>query len=169
MNSPVSMPKTSKNFILLGNKYFSPIKTFLIFSLFLILVFSDFQVFAQNTENLEEVCQYERIDKECEVISREDCQNLLEICLKYYEQKSTQLQESIDVTKQKEKTYENQIYVLKNKINKLKAQIGHSNLIIKDLGFQIRDTEGSIEKTTVEIEDSRQKIAYILRLSLIHI
>jgi peptidoglycan hydrolase CwlO-like protein len=113
-------------------------------------------------ENLDEICQLEKIDEQCGTISQQDCQTLLEKCKKFYEEKSSQLETDIKKAGQKEKSYENQIYILKNKINKLKNQIDQSNLIIKDLNFQIGDTESSIEKTSLKIDDSRQKLAEIL-------
>ena len=42
-------------------------------------------------------------------------------------------------------------------------QIYQSNLIIKDLGVQVKDTEASIGKTTLKIEDSRELLSNILR------
>ena len=134
----------------------------LLFSLIAVLIFPNFKSFAED-ENLEEICQLEKIDKECESISREECQSLLEKCKNYYEEKSIQLEKDITKTKQKEKTYENQIYILRSKINQLKSQIDQSNLIIKDLGLQIKDTEASIGQTSLKIEDSKEKLANILR------
>lgn len=140
------------------NKFLKLVLLFALISIFNLL---NFKISAD--ENLEEICQLEKIDKECETISREECQSLLEKCKKYYEEKSIQLEQDITKTKQKEKTYENQIYILRSKIKKLKSQIDQSNLIIKDLSLQIKDTEVSIGQTSFKIEDSKTMLANILR------
>lgn len=114
-------------------------------------------------ENLADVCQLEKIDQECAIISEEECQNLLKKCEQYYEEKSAQLEADIKKTKEKETTYANQIYVLKSKIEKIKSQIRQSNLVIKDVKIQIKDTEFSIDKTSFQIGDSRERLAGILR------
>jgi len=118
-------------------------------------------VFAQ--ENLEEVCQLEKIEKECQGLAPTDCRKLLEKCEKYYQEQSEEIEKDLSKTEAEKKTLENKIYTLDKKIKNLDYQIYQSNLIIKDLGLQIKDTTTSIEKTSLKIEDSRAKLANILR------
>ena len=138
------------------------LKSTLLFILIAAFILPNFKILAE--ENLEIICQIEEIDKECQSISKEACQALLQRCKQYYEEKSFELEQDISDTSKKEKSYENQVYILRNKINKLQSQIKQSNLIIKDLGLQIEDTESSIEKTSFKIEDSKEKLANILKV-----
>jgi len=118
-------------------------------------------VFAQ--ENLEEICQLEKIEKECQGLAPTDCRKLLEKCEKYYQEQSEEIEKDLSKTEAEKKNLENKIYTLNKKIKNLNYQIYQSNLIIKDLGLQIKDTTTSIEKTSLKIEDSRAKLANILR------
>lgn len=152
--------KTSKLF----RENIYPIFSVLIFALFLVLLVPTLFIFAQDvSENLEEICQLEKVDQECQALSRDQCQALLEKCQDFYEKKSSELQQNIDKTQSKEKSYENQIYILKSKITKLKNQISQSNLVIKDLGLQVEETQASIDKTSLKVEDSKGELASILR------
>jgi len=87
----------------------------------------------------------------------------LEEELRKLEEQIAQYEKDISKTEQEKRTLQNQIYLLKSKINKLDLQIYQSNLAIKDLGFQIGDTESSIEKTSLKIRDSRYQLADILQ------
>lgn len=93
----------------------------------------------------------------------EEERTALEKELKELEVKIAQYEKDITKTQQEKKTLQNQISVLKNKIGQLDLQIKQSNLIIKDLGIQVGDTEASIVKTSLKIEDSKNKLANILR------
>ncbi|MBZ9571898.1 lytic murein transglycosylase [Patescibacteria group bacterium] len=128
----------------------------------LLFVLLNFKILAE--EDLEEICQLERLEQKEETLSKEDYRRLLEKCQKYYEEISSQIETDIQKTEKEKKTLQNQIYILKNKIKNLDYQIYQSNLMVKDLGLQIEDTEISIEKTSLKIEDSKEKLANILRL-----
>ncbi len=116
-----------------------------------------------NGEGLETVCQLDNVDRECNIISQEACQQLLEKCKAYYENASVQLEQDIQKTKTKEKSYQNEVYLLSSRITQLKNQIYQSNLIVKDLGLQIQDTETSIDKTSIKISDIEDHLVTILR------
>lgn len=118
-------------------------------------------IFAQ--ENLEQICQLENIENECQSMEPAECRKLLEKCEEYYQKKSEEMEIDLNKTEQEKKTLENKIYTLRKKIQNLDYQISQSNLIIKDLGIQVEDTQGSIEKTSLKIEDSKGKLANILR------
>lgn len=139
------------------------LKIVLLSVLILGLVLPNFKSLAQE-ENLEEICQLEKIEERSKVLSKDDYRNLLEKCQKYYEEKSAQIEKDISKTEQEKKTLQNQIALLKNKIQNLDYQIYQSNLIVKDLRLQIGDTESSIEKTSLKISESTEKLANILRL-----
>jgi len=95
--------------------------------------------------------------EECK--TKEECQALL----KKYEEQITQYNRKIGESEKEKKTRQNEIKLLITKIEKLKLQIQQSNMMIKDLSLQIKDTEASIGKTSLKIEDSREKLAAILR------
>ncbi len=135
---------------------------FLFVILTLLFIFPNFAKFTE--EDLEELCQLEKLEEQEENLSKEDYRKLLEACQKYYDEISAQIEEDITKTEQEKKTLQNQIYILKNKITNLSYQIYQSNIMIKDLGLQIGDTEASIEKTSLKIEDSKEKLVNVLRL-----
>ena len=116
-----------------------------------------------EAENLENICQLEKIEEECKNLSSLDCRKLLEKCEEYYREQSEEIQKDISKTEQEKKTLQNKIDTLKKKIRNLDYQIYQSNLIVKDLGIQVEDTENSIVKTSLKIEDSKSKLANILR------
>ena len=97
-------------------------------------------------------------------LTPEEERKLLEEELKELEEQIAQYEKDITKTQQEKRTLQNQVYILKNKVKKLNLQIQESSVMIKDIGLQIKDTEGSIEVTGLNIEDSRIKLANILRL-----
>ena len=138
-------------------------KTTLLFLLILVFVLPNLKSFAEENENLEEICQLEKIEEECEKLSSTDCRKLLEKCENYFEEKSAQIGEDLTKTQAEKRTLENKIYTLRKRIESLDYQIYQNNLMIKDLGFQIGDTQTSIEKTSLKIENSKNQLATILR------
>lgn len=142
------------------NKY-----NFLGYILILVLMASfilpGFDCLAQ--ENLEEICQIDKIEEDCKNLSDGDCRKLLEKCDSYFQEKSAEIEKDIAKTSEEKKTLQNQIYILRNKIKQLDYQIYQNNLMIKDLGFQVGDTEDSIYQTSLRIEDSKNQLASILR------
>ncbi|MEK7071715.1 MAG: lytic murein transglycosylase [Patescibacteria group bacterium] len=73
------------------------------------------------------------------------------------------IDQDITKTEKDKKTLQSQVSLLKQKIAKLNLQIKQSNAMIKDLGIQIKDTESSIIQTSSKIDDSRKKLAVIMR------
>lgn len=120
------------------------IKIILAFCLILAFVFSNIQIFALTPQEAE--------------------RQVLEKELKELEAKIAEYEKDITKTQAEKKTLQNQIYILKQKIQKLDYQIQSSTVMIKDVGFQIGDTEKSIDATTLNIEDSCEKLGNILRL-----
>ncbi len=99
------------------------------------------------------------------VLAEEDC-GTLEECqalLDKYEQEIFQHETNLDQNKAEQKTLNNKIYSLRNRINQLSADIKKSTIIITDLEVQVEDTQVSIVRTSNEIEGSKQKLVEILR------
>jgi peptidoglycan hydrolase CwlO-like protein len=136
-------------------------KTLLILSI-LAFLFPDFAKFDQ--EDLEELCQLEKITQLEKTLSKAEYRKLLEKCQKFYEKISSEIEKDIAKTEAEKKTLQNKIYILKNKIKNLSYQINQSNLMIRDLKLQIEETESSIQKTSLQIEDTKEKLIKILRL-----
>lgn len=88
----------------------------------------------------------------------------LEEELKKLEEQIAQYEEDITKTQQEKKSLQNEIYILRKKIEKLDYQIYRNNLIIKDLNFQIGDTQTSIDKTNLKIAEVKENLANILQL-----
>jgi len=116
-------------------------------------------------ENLEVTCDINKVDVQCQQLGPQQCQDFLKKCLDYYEQQGQEYGKKIATSQEQQKTLKNEITNLNNKISKLKAEIKHNNLLIKDLNFQIKDTETSITTTTGRIEDTKLKLAEILRVT----
>lgn len=119
--------------------------------------------FILGQENLSEICQLEKIEQQCKIIASAECRKLLEKCEKYYQEESARIEKDITKTAQEKKTLQNKISSLSKKIKNLEYQINQSNVVIKDLKIQIGDTTGSIEKTSLKIEDLKEKLSNILR------
>jgi peptidoglycan hydrolase CwlO-like protein len=136
-------------------------KIILLFVLFLAMFLPIFFNFAQ--ENLEEICQLEKIEEQSKILSKEEYRKLLEKCQKFYEEKSEEIEKEISKTETERKTLQNQISILKNKIKNLDYQISQTNLMIEDLKLQIGDTEYSIEKNSQKIDDLKNKLKNLLR------
>lgn len=135
----------------------------LVFALVLGFVLQASEVFLKASENLEEVCQLDKLENDCESLSAIDCRKLLEKCESYFQEKSDKIAQDIDKTEAEKKTLKNQISILSSKIKKLNYQIDQNNIMIKDLSLQVNDTQGSIDKTTLRIEESKDQLAAVLR------
>jgi len=139
-----------------------------IFAILVIIFFVfGFNVFALETDfNPAQFCPnfVKNIDQECAKLQQKECQQVLGRCEKYYQGQSNEYQAELSKIQQKEKTLENEIKGITNKIKGLNNEIYKNNLISKDLGFQIKDTEKSIGKTSTEIERVQEKIGILLRL-----
>lgn len=116
------------------------------------------EVGTSSLASLRSAQEEEPADKE-ECNTRLECEELL----KEYESKIAEYEKEISGTKDKSKTLKNKIALLKKEIEKLILQIRQSNAMIKDLGIEIGDTENSIDKTILEIENYKKNLAVILR------
>jgi peptidoglycan hydrolase CwlO-like protein len=117
-------------------------------------------------ENLEQSCKpfLEESDDACGKMSDQECQLFLNKCLEYYQGRSDYYGDKVDQTQKEKKTFQNQIYILRNKISGLNNEIYRSNLLVKDIKLQINDTQGSIDQNSIKIEDMKEKLAELLRL-----
>ena len=140
---------------------FKTIKKFF-FVIFALLIVSCAS-FSQ-AENLEEVCDIDYIDNQYENLSRTEYQELLEKCKSYYEEKSSQIESDIAVTKQEEDGYNKQISLLRGEIGRLQNEIYQGNLRVEDLNFQVEDTTSSIEQTVSEIQGVEENLIQVLRV-----
>ncbi len=99
------------------------------------------------------------------VFSQEDCQTKeeCETLLEKYKNEIKKIEGLIGKTEKEKRTLLNQISIYKSRIQQLELQIKQGQIMINDLGYQIVDTEASIEKTSSKIEDSKEKLAGLLR------
>lgn len=128
--------------------FFKYLKYFLIFTFVLALVFQNSIVMSQEIQRQ---------------LTPQEERKSLEEELKKLEEELFKIEKDIQKTEIEKKTLKNQIYILKKKIEKLDIQIEQSDIMIKDISLQIRGTEASIKETSWKIDDSRQKLASILR------
>jgi len=123
---------------------------------FLFFVFPKLWVSAEDsTTTEEEVVLPENSPSE----EREN----LEQELKELEDQIARYELDITKTEKEKKTLQSQITLLKQQISKLDLQIKQSNVMIQDLTLQIKDTENSIGQTSLKIDDSKIKLAGLLR------
>lgn len=117
-------------------------------------------------ENLEQSCKpfLEESDDACGKMSDKECQLFLNKCLEYYQARSDYYGGKVEQTQKEKKTFQNQIYILRNKVKKLDNEIYKSNLLVNDIGLQIKDTQESITISSTNIGDSKEKLAELLRL-----
>ena len=120
-------------------------------------------VSAANISDLDEMCAKEGWKTVCDAISESECQSLLSQCQTYFNDKQKEIELDITKTSAEKNTLKNQIATLTKKIKDLDYQIYQSNLSIKSLGFQIVDTAESITETESEIGQQKEKIGLILR------
>ena len=143
--------------------FFRLSKLFLLFFLTAVFVLLNFQSDVFGKEDLEEICEWENLQKQEKILAQDDYRLLLEKCQKYCDEKIALIEQDINKTEQEKKTLQNKIYTLRNKIKNLDYQIYQGNLMIKDLGFQVESAEESIDDTSLKIDDSKEKLADILR------
>lgn len=142
--------------------FFRPSKTILYFLLIVAFLLPTIKGFAQ--ENLEEICQWEKIEEKPQNLSDEDYESLLKRCQEYYQKISQDIEADINKTKEEKNTLQNKIYILKNKIKSLDYQIYQGNIMVKDLSVQIQDTQLSINETNLKIEEVKRNLSNILQL-----
>jgi len=142
--------------------FFRPSKTILYFLLIVAFLLPTIKGFAQ--ENLEEICQWEKIEEKPENLSDEDYESLLKRCQEYYQKISQDIEADIDRTEEEKNTLKNKIYKLKNRIKSLEYQIYQGNIMVKDLSVQIQDTQLSINETNLKIEEVKRNLSNVLQL-----
>lgn len=121
-----------------------------------------FPVVLVRAYDLNVICENDW-QAECDKLSKEECQVLCNQCLEYFNQKSAKVQQDLAQTGAAKKTLQTQIDSINKKIKDLDYQIKQSQLSIKSIGFQIGDTEQSITKTISDIDLQKLKMAEILR------
>ena len=134
---------------------------------FFLVVFISLIVFGASftrAENLEEICNIDYIDNQYENLSRTEYQALLEKCRAYYEEKSSQIEGDIAITKQEEDSYNKQISLLSGEIGRLQNEIYQGNLRVEDLNLQVEDTTSSIEQTVSEVQGVEENLIQVLRV-----
>src|SRR3989338_8607264 len=131
---------------------------FLIFTSALVL--PEFFISAQD--ELADVCEIKNIESQCGSSGPSQCRDLLEKCDDYYKQEALRVGEDIGKTEKEKQTLNNKISSLRNQIKNLEYQIYQSNLMIGDLGVQIKDTESSIDKTSLHIEDIKDRLSPVI-------
>ena len=94
----------------------------------------------------------------CPNMSASDCKLLLQKCADYYDEQSGLITQDLTKTSQQKNTLQNQIGLLKKKIQGLTADINQGKIMVKDLNIQITDTQESISKTSADIQDSQNQI-----------
>ena len=119
------------------------IKTILLGILIIVFLFPNFRGFAQTTTEEREALEAE---------------------LRELEEQIAQYEEDITKTQQEKKSLQNEIYILGKRIEQLDYQAYRNNLIIKDLNFQIGDTQTSIDVTSLKIDGVKENLANILQL-----
>lgn len=87
----------------------------------------------------------------------------LEEELRKLEEELLSIENDISKTEKEKKTLQNEIYLLRKRVESLNIQIQQSNTMIQDLGLQIDDTQGSIEYTSLKMEESKERLSAILR------
>ncbi|MDD3386654.1 MAG: hypothetical protein PHX92_01850 [Candidatus Pacebacteria bacterium] len=133
--------------------------------LFFGLVMGTFVPFAfiMSEIDYDLMCEKEGWRNYCNQNSELECQSLLNQCQTYFEEKRGEIDADLTKTNAEKNTLKNQINSLSQRIKDLDYQIYQSNLAIKSLDFQAKDTEKSISETEVEIENQKKKIALIIR------
>lgn len=119
------------------------LKIILLTALILTVILPNFRSFAQTSTEEREALEAE---------------------LKELEEQIAQYEEDITKTKQEKKSLQNEIYILGKRIEQLDYQASRNNLIIKDLNFQIGDTQSSIDVTNLKIDEVKENLANILQL-----
>lgn len=116
-------------------------------------------------ENLAETCRIiSESDDGCQGLSNADCKKRLEKCAAYYEAESEKIAVDLTKTEQEKNTLQNKVSTLKKRVQNLAYQINQGNVMVKDLGLQIGDTQLSIKKISLNIEESRDHLVGILRI-----
>jgi len=135
-----------------------------IFYSILIVVFLliSFNILAQ--ENLEQICQWEKLENKPSNLSDEEYEDLLKKCQKYYQDISSEIEKDINKTKGEKDTLQNKISILGKTIRNLESEIYEGNIMVKDLGNQIYTTQLSIDQTNLQIDEIKDNLSNILQM-----
>jgi len=120
-----------------------------------------FNILAQ--ENLEQICEWGKIENKPSNLSDQEYEGLLKKCQEYYQDISKEIEKDINKTKGEKDTLQNKIYILKNTIKNLDSEIYEGNIMIKDLGNQIYSTQVSIGQTNLQINEIQDNLSNILQ------
>lgn len=117
-----------------------------------------------QNENLDTLCQQiSSSDMSCQNVSSADCKTTLEKCAAYYDEQSLKISQDLTKTQAQKNTLQNAVGSLKKKITSLEYQINQGTLMVKGLNVQINDTQVSIDKTALKIQESQNQIRTILQ------
>jgi len=137
-------------------------KTIFYFILIVVFLLIGFNIFAQ--ENLEQICEWGKIENKPSNLSDQEYEDLLKKCQEYYQNISKEIEKDINKTKGEKDTLQNKIYILRNTIKNLNSQIYQGNIMIKDLGSQIYTTQLSIDQTNLQIDGIKDSLSNILQM-----
>jgi len=137
-------------------------KTIFYFILIVVFLLIGFNIFAQ--ENLEQICEWGKIENKPSNLSDQEYEDLLKKCQEYYQDVSEEIEKDINKTKGEKDTLQNKIYILRNTIKNLNSQIYQGNIMIKDLGNQIYTTQLSIDQTNLQIDGIKDNLSNILQM-----
>ena len=120
--------------------------------------------FLMQAEDLAAVCaQISTSENSCQNLSSADCQKKLQVCADYYDAQSAAIAKDLTKTAAQKSTLQTAVASLRKKITGLEAQIKQGTLTVKDLALKINETQGSINKTSQDIQNSQNQIIQILR------
>ena len=137
-------------------------KTILYSILMIVFLLIGFNIFAEG--NLEEICEWKKIENKPSNLSDKEYEDLLKQCQEYYQDLSEEIEKDVSKTKGEKDTLQNKIYILRNTIKNLDSQIYQGNIMIKDLTDQIYSTQGSIDQTSLKIDEIKNNLSNILQL-----
>ena len=130
--------------------------------LMIVFLLVGFNILAQ--ENLEEICEWGKIENKPSNLSEQEYEDLLKKCQEYYQDISEEIEKDVNKTKGEKDTLQNKIYILRNTIRNLDSEIYQGNIMIKDLTGQIYSTQGSIDQTSLKIDEIKSNLSNILQL-----
>jgi len=93
-------------------------KTIFYFILIVVFLLIGFNIFAQ--ENLEQICEWGKIENKPSNLSDQEYEDLLKKCQEYYQNISKEIEKDINKTKGEKDTLQNKIYILRNTIKYFK-------------------------------------------------
>ncbi len=150
----------------MSNQIQNPNVKNLILFIFLLAVLLSLQAvsFVFSGNDIEAECDWGNIEQSEKNLSKDEYRELLEKCKVYYEQKTDEIEGDIDKTEEEKKSLANKIANLKSKVKSLDYQIYQGNIMVKDLGSQIGDTELSIIQTSVKVDGIEENLTHLLQL-----